>query len=91
MSRAPLIVQREGRTGPPVAWAVRTWAATAVLILLLTVFRSLNLCAAAVFGLAPFLASSPFGQLVARSLSYARLVPARFAAVVRLERDEQLP
>src|SRR5713101_859226 len=87
---APAIAQREGLTGPPFARAIRRWAAAAVLVVLFTPLRSLNLCAAVVLGLAPFLASSPIGQFVTRSLSYARLLPARLAAVVRLECDEQL-
>jgi hypothetical protein len=61
-----------------------------VLVVVFTFLRSLNLCAGVILGLAPFLASSPVGQFVARSLWYARLLPARLAAVTRLERDKQL-
>ena len=87
---APLIAQREGQSGPPFAWAIGRWAATAVLALLFALVRSLNLCAVVMLGLAPFLASTPIGQFVTRSLSYARLVLARLGAVTRLEGDQQL-
>jgi hypothetical protein len=41
--------------------AIRRWGATAVLIVLLTPLRSLNLCVVAILGVAAFLASSPIG------------------------------
>jgi hypothetical protein len=88
LDRALAIAQREGLSGPPVVSAARRWAATAALIVLLTVFRSLNLCVVAMLGLAPFLASSPVGQFFTRSLGYARLIPARLAAVAPLQGDE---
>ena len=88
--RALLIAQREGLTGPPVVSTLKRWGATAALIVLLTLFRSLNLCVVAMLGLAPILASSPVGQFFARSLSYARLVPDRLGTVSRLQGDEQL-
>ena len=51
------IVQGKGLRGPSLLSAVRRYAATAVLIVVLTLFRGLNLCVVAVLGLAPFLAS----------------------------------
>ena len=90
LDRALLIAQREGLMGPPVVSTFKRWGVTAALIVLLTVFRSLSLCVAAMLGLTPFLASSPVGQFFARSLRYARLVPARLGAVASLQRDEQL-
>lgn len=87
---APAIAQREGLPGPPFVSAFSRWGATAALVILFTFLRSLNLCAGVILGLAPFLVASPIGQFVSRSLSSARLLPARLAAVTRLERDEQL-
>jgi len=87
---APAIAQREGQPGPPFVCAIARWAATAALIVLFTFLRSLNLCAAVILGLVPFLASGPIGQLVARLPSFARLLPARLGAVASLEGDEQL-
>ena len=87
---APAIAQREGQPGPPFVCAITRWGATAALVVLFTFLRSLNLCAGVILGLAPFLASSPIGQLVARLLSFAWLLPARLGAVARLEGDEQL-
>jgi len=66
MERALPIAQREGLSGPPVASAVRRWAATAAVILLLTLLRSLNLCVVAMLGLTAFLESSPVGPLISR-------------------------
>ncbi len=51
------IVQGKGLRGPSLVAAVRRYAATAALIVLLTLFRGLNLCVVAMLGLAPFLAS----------------------------------
>ena len=87
---APAIARREGQPGPPFVCAIARWGATATLIVLLTFLRSLNVCAGVILGLAPFLASSPIGQLVPRLLSYARLLPTTLAAVTRLEGDEEL-
>ena len=61
---APLVTQREGLTSPPVAAMVRRWAATAALIVLLTVFRSLSLCVAAILGVAAFLESRPIATWI---------------------------
>ena len=66
VDRALPIAQREGLSGPPVASAVRRWAATAAVILLLTLLRSLNLCVVVMLGLAAFLESSPIGPLISR-------------------------
>jgi len=43
---------------------VRRWAATAALIVLLTVFRSLSLCVAAILGVAAFLESRPIATWI---------------------------
>jgi len=66
VDRAVPIVQREGLSSPPVVPAVRRWAATAAIILLLTLLRSLNLCVVAMLGLTAFLESSPVGPLISR-------------------------
>lgn len=51
------IVHGKGLGGPSLVAAVRRYAATAALIVLLMLFRSFNLCVVAVLGLAPFLTS----------------------------------
>ena len=50
-------VQGKGLRGPSLVAAVRRYATTAALIVLLMLFRGFNLCVVAVLGLAPFLAS----------------------------------
>ena len=87
---APPIAQREGHRGPPLDRAIGKWAASAVLALLFSLVRSLNLCAVVMLGLLPLVASSPIGEFVRRSLTFVRLVLARRGAVTRLEVDEQL-
>jgi len=57
LDRALPIAQGEGLRGPSLVSAVRRYAGTAALIVLLTLFRGLNVCVVAVLGLAPFLAS----------------------------------
>src|SRR5260370_14938466 len=64
VDRALPIAQREGLCGPPVVPAGRRWAATAAIILLLTLLRSLNLCVVAMLGLTAFLQSSPVAPLI---------------------------
>jgi len=64
LHRAVSIAQREGLTGPPVVSVIRRWAATAALIVLLTLVRSLNLCLVAILGFAAFLQSSPIGAWI---------------------------
>ena len=87
---APPIAQREGHLGPPLLRAIGSWAASALLALLLSLVRSLNLCAVVMLGLLPLVASSPIGEFVRRSLTVVWLVLARRRAVARLEDDEQL-
>ncbi len=57
LDRVLPIVQGEGPHGPSLVAAVRRYAATAALIVLLTLFRGFNLCVVTMLGLAPFLAS----------------------------------
>jgi len=53
LDRVRPIAQGKGLSGP----SLRRYVATVALIVLLSLFRGLNLCAVAMLGLAPFLTS----------------------------------